>query len=222
MGDGLFQKVQDGYAFLSYVWDPGDDIFLFGFSRGAYIARSLAGMIAFLGVQNKNLDNQTVREIFCAYRLTNHAQRLAPKAALTAEYALTGVHVRMTGVWDTVGAFDEKARDACLSPRPFNPLGPAHDSMGTARTSHGASQCGHVEHCQTPLRGDAKVPAIKSLLGRLLNSRCSQTPRAMIIQGRSEEGRLGRPSRRLPDFHNLVNDCGPVCHGDPYQDCLDW
>lgn len=150
MGDGLFQKVQDGYAFLSYVWDPGDDIFLFGFSRGAYIARSLAGMIAFLGVQNKNLDNQTVREIFCAYRLTNHAQR------------------------------------------------------------------------QTPLRGDAKVPAIKSLLGRLLNSRCSQTPRAMIIQGRSEEGRLGRPSRRLPDFHNLVNDCGPVCHGDPYQDCLDW
>ncbi len=34
LGDGLFQKVQDGYAFLAYVWDPGDEIYLFGFSRG--------------------------------------------------------------------------------------------------------------------------------------------------------------------------------------------
>ena len=75
-----------------------------GFSRGAYTARSLAGMIAFFGVPNKNLDNQTVREIFCAYRLADHAQRLAAKADLTAEYALSDVRVRMVGVWDTVGA----------------------------------------------------------------------------------------------------------------------
>ena len=62
MGDGLFQKVQDGYAFLSYVWDPGDEIYLIGFSRGAYTARSLGGMIAGFGVPTKNLDNQTVAE----------------------------------------------------------------------------------------------------------------------------------------------------------------
>jgi uncharacterized protein (DUF2235 family) len=104
MGDGLFQKVQDGYEFLSYVWDPGDEIFIFGFSRGAYTARSLGGMIAFFGVPNKNLDNRTVRRIFGAYRLTDHAQRLAAKAALNAEYGLADVHVRMVGVWDTVGA----------------------------------------------------------------------------------------------------------------------
>jgi uncharacterized protein (DUF2235 family) len=104
MGDGLFQKVQDGYEFLSYVWDPGDEIFIFGFSRGAYTARSLAGMIALFGVPNKNLDNQTVQSIFAAYRLSDRAQRLAAKANLAAQYGLTDAHVRMVGVWDTVGA----------------------------------------------------------------------------------------------------------------------
>ena len=103
-GDGLFEKVQDGYEFLSYVWDPGDDIFIFGFSRGAYTARSLAGMIAYFGVPNKNLDNQTVRRIFTAYRITDHAQKLATKASLASEYGLEDVKVQMVGVWDTVGA----------------------------------------------------------------------------------------------------------------------
>jgi len=103
-GEGLFQKVQDGYEFLSFVWDPGDELYVFGFSRGAYTARSLAGMIAFFGVPNKNLDNQTVRRIFNAYRITDHAQRLAAKADLDADYGLSEVHVRMLGVWDTVGA----------------------------------------------------------------------------------------------------------------------
>jgi uncharacterized protein (DUF2235 family) len=104
MGEGLFEKVQDGYEFLSYVWDPGDEIFLFGFSRGAYTARSLAGMIALFGVPTKNLDNQTVAKVFSAYRLTDHAQRARAKEDLFAEYALNDVNVRMVGVWDTVGA----------------------------------------------------------------------------------------------------------------------
>jgi uncharacterized protein (DUF2235 family) len=104
MGAGLFQKIQDGYEFLSYVWDPGDEIYLFGFSRGAYTARSLGGMIASFGVPNKNLDNQTVKSIFDAYRITDHTQRLAAKAILKAMYGLEDVTIRMVGVWDTVGA----------------------------------------------------------------------------------------------------------------------
>jgi uncharacterized protein (DUF2235 family) len=104
MGDGLFQKVQDGYAFLSYVWDPGDEIYLFGFSRGAYTARSLGGMIAGFGVPTRNLDNQTVQSVFNAYRTTGPATRAAMKAQLTPQYALTEVNIRMVAVWDTVGA----------------------------------------------------------------------------------------------------------------------
>jgi len=104
MGDGLFQKVQDGYTVLAYVWDPGDEIYLFGFSRGAYTARSLSGMIAGFGVPTKNLDNQTVMSIFNAYRTTAPATRAAMKAQLTQQYAMTDVNIRMVGVWDTVGA----------------------------------------------------------------------------------------------------------------------
>ena len=50
-GDGKV-KMQDGYEFLSFV-KPGDQIFIFGFSRGAYTARSLAGMIALFGARRR-------------------------------------------------------------------------------------------------------------------------------------------------------------------------
>lgn len=104
MGEGLFDKVQDGYEFLAYVWDPGDDIYIFGFSRGAYTARSLGGMIAGFGVPNKNFDNMTVRKVFAAYRQTDPLLRAGMKDALKAEYGLEDVNVRMIGVWDTVGS----------------------------------------------------------------------------------------------------------------------
>ncbi|HZK80884.1 MAG TPA: DUF2235 domain-containing protein, partial [Humisphaera sp.] len=45
LGEGIFQKIKDGYSKIAQVYEPNDEIFLFGFSRGAYTARSLAGMI---------------------------------------------------------------------------------------------------------------------------------------------------------------------------------
>ena len=104
MGEGLFQKIQDNYQYLAYVWDPGDDIYLFGFSRGAYTARSLGGMIARFGVPTRNFDNLMVRSIFDAYRLTDAGQKAAAKTKLAAQYGLTDVTVKMVGVWDTVGS----------------------------------------------------------------------------------------------------------------------
>lgn len=104
MGDGLFQKVQDCYQFLSDVHDPGDRIFVFGFSRGAYTARSTAGMIAGFGVPTINLDNMTVKRIFDAYREPDPTKKAALKASLKAAYAMQDVTIQMVGVWDTVGA----------------------------------------------------------------------------------------------------------------------
>ena len=104
MGEGLFEKVQDGYEFIAYVWDPGDEIYIFGFSRGAYTARSLGGMLAGFGVPNKNFDNMTVKKVFNAYREADPAVRTGMKTDLHAEYDLAPAHVRMIGVWDTVGS----------------------------------------------------------------------------------------------------------------------
>lgn len=104
MGEGLFQKIQDCYQFLSDVFDPGDSIYLFGFSRGAYTARSIAGMIARFGVPTINLDNVTVKRIFAAYREPDPAKKAAAKTALTAAYGMLDASVKMVGVWDTVGS----------------------------------------------------------------------------------------------------------------------
>lgn len=103
-GNGLFAKVQDCYQFLSHVYDPGDSIYLFGFSRGAYTARSVAGMICAFGLPAKNLSNSTTPEIFAAYRERDPAKRAALKSKLQTSYGLEEVRIAMVGVWDTVGA----------------------------------------------------------------------------------------------------------------------
>ena len=49
-GVGLDDAIVDCYRFLALNYEPGDRIFVFGFSRGAYTARSLCGMIAHVGL----------------------------------------------------------------------------------------------------------------------------------------------------------------------------
>src|SRR5208282_6492114 len=100
-GAGLFQKIKDGYSSIASVYEAGDELFLFGFSRGAYTARSLAGMIAACGLPTKNPDTNLVNTAFNAYR--NKAQRAAILATLGA-YGLVPAKMTMVGVWDTVGS----------------------------------------------------------------------------------------------------------------------
>src|SRR5580704_13613814 len=74
-GAGLFQKIKDGYSRIADVYEDQDEIFIFGFSRGAYTARSIAGMIAACGLPTKNPDANLVNTAFAAYR--NKDQRAA-------------------------------------------------------------------------------------------------------------------------------------------------
>jgi len=53
VGLGLSRNVRDGYAFLAANYCEEDEIFLFGFSRGAYTARSIAGLIGWVGLIHK-------------------------------------------------------------------------------------------------------------------------------------------------------------------------
>lgn len=59
-GMGISENIRDGYRFLARHYEPGDRIFLFGFSRGAYTARSIGGMLGIVGlpkrVQNDGTD----------------------------------------------------------------------------------------------------------------------------------------------------------------------
>src|SRR5215475_1093782 len=49
-GTGLTWKVQEAYTYLMDFWEPGDHVFLFGFSRGAYTVSVLAGLLHALGL----------------------------------------------------------------------------------------------------------------------------------------------------------------------------
>lgn len=48
-GAGLYQNIREAYRFLVFNHDPGDEIFVFGFSRGAFTARTFVGLVRHVG-----------------------------------------------------------------------------------------------------------------------------------------------------------------------------
>jgi len=56
-GYGLDQTILQGYAYLIAAYEPGDDLFIYGFSRGAYVARSLVGLLSTAGLLSTTLLN---------------------------------------------------------------------------------------------------------------------------------------------------------------------
>jgi uncharacterized protein (DUF2235 family) len=108
-GAGIDKNIQDAYRFLVHNYAPGDEIHLFGFSRGAYTARSVAGLIRNAGL----LTRRHADLIPKAYRLyrTKAGPDCARARAFRRDFshpdlsaAPAGVGISMVGVWDTVGA----------------------------------------------------------------------------------------------------------------------
>jgi len=105
LGTGLWAKVKQGYKTIALNYQPGDQLFLLGFSRGAYTARSLAGMIAICGLPAQNVTAANIDDLtntaFSAYREQDNRQSLLDSLA---SYALFDAKLTMVGVWDTVGS----------------------------------------------------------------------------------------------------------------------
>lgn len=99
-GDGLLQKIRDGYTKIAHAYSTGDRVYMVGFSRGAYTARSLAGMIAACGLPGGNFGDGLVETVFAAYR--DKANRTAILAPIAGQ--LTCGAIEFIGVWDTVGS----------------------------------------------------------------------------------------------------------------------
>ncbi len=112
-GDGLYKKIKEAYSEIAHVYEDNDEVFLFGFSRGAYTARSLAGMIAVCGLPIKPHDSDLVDTAFQAYR--NKDQRAGLLAGL-APYGMVDAKIAMVGVWDTVGSLGIPAAFGGVSP----------------------------------------------------------------------------------------------------------
>ena len=109
-GAGLSKNVLDGYRFLVNNYDEGDEIFLFGFSRGAFTVRSLAGMLGRCGLLAKS-DAYYIPEAYEHYLLDdslpeNRAMlaKFRSKDFRKRNHATREAAIKFIGVWDTVGA----------------------------------------------------------------------------------------------------------------------
>jgi uncharacterized protein (DUF2235 family) len=103
-GHGLSKNILDLYGALVERYQPGDEIFLFGFSRGAYTARSLAGLIRNCGILKPEHSGR-MREAYGLYRRKDEDSKPDGRDALLFRdrYSRT-TRIRFIGVWDTVGA----------------------------------------------------------------------------------------------------------------------
>ena len=103
-GFGLSRDVQRAYRFITENYEPGDELYFFGFSRGAFTARSTAGFVRNAGIlrrQNIGL----LDEAYALYR--DRTPNTDPRATESELFRRSYSHetrIRFIGVWDTVGA----------------------------------------------------------------------------------------------------------------------
>jgi hypothetical protein len=105
-GDGLSCNIRHAYKFLSFWYEPGDEIFIYGFSRGAYTARSLVGYLGAAGLLRRDACDEERESLAWRYYRTPPKDRMpAIWRRLTDDVHDRGeVRVKLIGVFDTVGA----------------------------------------------------------------------------------------------------------------------
>lgn len=101
-GKGLNQQIRRAYGWLASHYREGDRIFLFGYSRGAFAVRSLAGVIDRVGLLTR--ENATERAIVQVYRHYRGNPDGAAARAFAARFCHLAAPIQMVGVWDTVKA----------------------------------------------------------------------------------------------------------------------
>ena len=109
-GHGLAQNARQGYRVLAELYEEGDAIFLAGFSRGAYTARTLAGFIRNSGLLRPEYlqapqpeDNPLLMEAYALYRSRNNGPNTQLARQFRSQYSRE-VPIHCIGIWDTVKA----------------------------------------------------------------------------------------------------------------------
>ena len=98
-GAGLQQNIEDAYRFLMDRYEPGDRLYLFGFSRGAFTVRALAGMLNLCGL----LQRGSLNLVPYASRIYNDRARHGMAPGFKRTYC-HDCRPHLIGVWDTVAS----------------------------------------------------------------------------------------------------------------------
>jgi uncharacterized protein (DUF2235 family) len=106
-GAGLLANVGDAYRYLMNVYEDGDNVYLFGFSRGAYTVRALAGVLHMFGLLCPGNDG------LIPYVIRLYAKRTRDAAGMTHTFEVAEgfkstfcrhCPLHLVGVWDTVSS----------------------------------------------------------------------------------------------------------------------
>ena len=147
-GYGITDNIIDCYAALLLAYEPGDRIFLFGFSRGAYTVRSLGGVLGLCGippglpkVRNweafpEAIAEPSLRELATeavkgVYMITDDAERARAAADFRRQHGTTPCPPFFIGVWDTVRALGLPAIGSLPGRHKF------HDPILNSAVRHG-------------------------------------------------------------------------------------
>ncbi|WP_340106058.1 DUF2235 domain-containing protein [Rhodohalobacter sp. 8-1] len=104
-GSGVDDNIFDAYRFLVANYEPEDQLFLFGFSRGAFTARSIGGMIRKCGILKREYVDRYI-DATLMYRSAESPNAQGP-TEFRHKYSVNGdkeTPIHFIGVWDTVGS----------------------------------------------------------------------------------------------------------------------
>jgi len=104
-GKGLHKNIMDDYRYIVQNYSPGDEIYLFGFSRGSYTIRALCGLINNCGII-KRPDAPLIQAAFDHYKKSGDAYASAGDKSVQFrnQHSHKSREIKFVGVWDTVGA----------------------------------------------------------------------------------------------------------------------
>jgi len=105
LGKGLEDNIYDAYRFLVGNYELGDEIWLFGFSRGAFTARSIGGMIRKCGILRRGAvdKSRAAKDLYHNKVHPDDAEAVAFRKANSVSPD-EPIKIKFIGVWDTVGS----------------------------------------------------------------------------------------------------------------------
>lgn len=102
-GMGISQNIRECYHFLFENYMAGDNIFLFGFSRGATTVRSLSAFIHLFGILPKSRP-ELIKQAYKIYKIKDSKKRKARADDFVSRHHNQWTKIKFLGVWDTVDA----------------------------------------------------------------------------------------------------------------------
>ena len=119
-GRGISKNIIECYQFIFENFEANDEIFLFGFSRGAATVRSLSAFIHLFGILPQSRSD-LIKEAFKIYKIKDPVKRISKAESFIQKHHTMWCKIKFLGVWDTVAALGLPVKWISVLLDPFFP-----------------------------------------------------------------------------------------------------